>query len=1191
DRRALLALGGPELAPRAEHVAPRTPVEESLAAIWAEVLKLPQVGVYDNFFEIGGQSLLATQVISRVREVFRVELPVRVLFQRPEVAGLAEAVEEAALAGRGIAPAPPIVPVPRGGELPLSFSQERLWFIDRLRPGITAYNIFGAVRMRGDLDVAVLESCFDELARRHEVLRTTFTEINGRPSQIINPPSSIRVPLVDLTALPEEGRHALAQRLGNEEAQRPFDLVRGPLLRGVLLRIGGRDHLLALTAHHIVYDVWSRELLVRELGTLYEAFWHGRPSPLPVLPVQYADFASWQRSWMQGDVLAAQLNYWKEKLAGLSGGSELPGDRPRPAVQSFRGARALLELPAEVTAALSGVARKSGATLFMALLAGFYGSLRRMTGDDDVAVGTPIANRNRAETEGLIGFFVNTLVFRASAAGDPTFRELLARTRETALGGYSHQDVAFEQLVNELKPRRDTSRQPMFQILFNFLTNYRPVVMELPGLVLSPEPNHSGATQFDLILSMYELDGSLHFSADYSSDLYDAPTMARMLGQYANVLADAARRPDVRLSRIALVGEPERHQLLREWDDTEHRFSSQGLCIHHLFAAQAAATPEAPAVSAGGTPWTYAELDRRSSALAASLRRLGVGPETRVGLYLERSPEIVAALLAVLKAGGAYVPLDPSYPEDRLRFMLEHSGARVVVTQPSLSGRLGGAVQELTLGPGTWDASPIEGEEPYPDPEHLAYLIYTSGSTGRPKGVMVNHRTLVASTLARMAYYKEVPRSFLLLSSFAFDSSVAGIFGTLCTGGKLVVSPPGLAENPERLTELIRHEEVSDFLCVPSLYSHLVERPELADIRGVVVAGEACPADLVDLHFRLHPRAGLWNEYGPTEGTVWSSVYAFRPWDRLERVPIGRPIAGVLLYVLDEAGEVAPLGVPGELFVGGACVARGYEGRPELTAEKFVPDPFGPEPGGRLYRTGDLVRYLPGGDLLFLGRIDQQVKVRGYRIELEEIEAVLRQHQALREAVVVPLEARKKGAEAADTGAPQYQRLAAYVVARQGEPAPQAAALRAFLKERLPEYMIPHGIVVLPELPLSPNGKVDRRALAAAGGEAFAPTVPYVAPRNAMEGRLVEIWKELLEVDRVGVQDSFFDLGGHSLLTTRLISRVRDAFQVEVPLQTFFEEPTVAGLGQSIELARWAEEVAREAPATVGAEGYEEGEI
>ncbi|HVR95483.1 MAG TPA: amino acid adenylation domain-containing protein, partial [Thermoanaerobaculia bacterium] len=912
DRKALLALGGASFAPRVEYLAPRTPVEETLAGIWAEVLKVPRVGVHDNFFEIGGQSLLATQVVSRIREVFQAELPVRVMFQRPQVGALAEAIEEAMLAGRNLPPVPPIVPVPRDGELPLSFSQERLWFIDKLRPGITAYNIFGAVRLRGDLDVAVLGLCFDELLRRHEVLRSTFAEADGQPVQVPHPPSGFTVPRVDLSGLPEDVRGPLGRRLGNEEAQRPFDLAHGPLIRGVLIRIEPQDHLLALTAHHIVYDVWSRELLVRELGALYEAFWHGRPSPLPALPVQYADFAFWQRRYLTGDVLAAQVQYWKRQLKGLNGGSELPGDRPRPAVQSFRGARALFELPPALTAALADLARKQGATLFMTLLAGFYAFLHRVLGgggDDDVAVGIPIANRNRAETEGLIGFFVNTLVFKADAGGDPAFRDLLARTRETALGGYSHQDLAFEQLVNELKPRRDTSRQPMFQILFNFLTNYRPVVMELPGLVLSPEPNHSGATQFDLILSMYESEGSLHFSADYSTDLYDATTMARRLESYAHLLAGAAAHPQLKLSELPLVSEAERQQVLVEWNATTVAGDAgDEALIHQLFAAQVEKTPEAEAVVFGDERLTYGQLHRRSDRLALRLRALGVGPESRVGVHLERSPEMVVALLAVLKAGGGYVPLDPGYPEERLATMLADSGARVLVTQTRLSGKLAGA-EEVVLD-GAWDDSPVELPPAGVTPDNLAYVIYTSGSTGRPKGVLVSHRSLVASTRARLAYYPEVPEAFLLLSSFAFDSSVAGIFGTLCGGGRLVVTPAGLTEDADRLGEVLRREGISHLLCVPSLYAHLVERPELAAVRGVTVAGEACPAELVERHFALHPAAGLWNEYGPTEGTVWSSVHAFASerGGRPERVPIGRPIDGVRLYVVDGDGRPAPLG-------------------------------------------------------------------------------------------------------------------------------------------------------------------------------------------------------------------------------------------------------------------------------------------
>jgi len=1201
DRRALTALAAPTTSRRAEYVAPRTPVEESLAAIWAEVLKLERVGAEDDFFDAGGQSLLATQVVSRMRQVFQVEIPVRVVFQRTTLAALAEAVEVAMLSGHGLPEAPPLGPIGRGEPLEPSFGQERFWFIDRWRPGLTAYNIFGAVRLRGDLRPEVLARAFSEVLRRHEVLRTTFDERDGQPVQVIRPPRPLAVPVVDLGALPAARRHGVAVALGNESAGLSFDLARGPLIRAMLLRIAGDDHLLAVTAHHIVYDVWSRELLVRELGTLYEAFWQGRPSPLPALPVQYADFAHWQRRYLQGEVLARQTAYWRERLEGLGGGTELPADRPRPPVQSFRGSRELAELSPETTAALGRLSRERGATLFMILLAGFYTLLHRLGGEDDLAVGSPIANRTRAETEGLIGFFVNTLVLRTDVSGDPTFGELLGRTRETALGAYSHQDLAFEQLVSELKPPRDPSRQPYFQVLFNLLTNYRPIRMELPGLVLTPEANHSGAVQFDLILSIYEADGTLHFSADYSSDLFDRTTVVRTLRRFGSLLEAAVVAPDRAVSSLPVLSAVERHQATLEWNDTVPLPAAEPVSgpeepplAHELVAEHARREPAAVAVSHGDRDLTYGELDRAAEALAARLRGRGVGPGVLVGVHLERSPEVVVALFAVLRAGGAYLPLDPDYPAERLSFMVEDSGASLLLTSGELAG-LGesAGVSEMLLD-APEDGEPAERPAGAgPDPDDVAYVIYTSGSTGRPKGVMVTHGNLRHSTAARLRYYGGKygvrPGGFLLLSSFAFDSSVAGVFGTLCAGGRLVLPTGSRQADGLRFGELAARQGVTHLLCVPSLYSALLEE-RAEGLEGVIVAGEACHPDLVESHFAEHPGTRLWNEYGPTEATVWSTVHELLPGATGSRVPIGRPIDGATLHLLDADGRRVPPGVTGEVFLGGSGVTRGYAGRAGLTAERFVPDPFDPRGGGRLYRTGDLARWSAAGELLFLGRVDHQVKVRGFRIELGEIEAALREHRAVKEAAAVPL-ATGAGGEAA---APRYDRLAAYLELRDGEPEPQAHALRQFLRDRLPDGMIPGAFVVLDALPLSPNGKVDRRALAAAGGVALAPQTPYVAPGNETEERLVEIWQELLDRERIGVRDNFFDLGGHSLLTTRLLSRLRDAFELEVPLQTFFEEPTIAALAEGIELARWAGGVAETVAETAGEalEGaYEEGEL
>jgi amino acid adenylation domain-containing protein len=1215
DRRALAAISAGAGAAREGQVAPRNPVEESLAAIWAEVLKRPTVGVYDDFFEAGGQSLMATQVVTRVREAFGVELPVRTLFQKPTIAGFAESLEEALLHGRGLPPAPPMTRIPaaeRQGPLEPSFGQERFWFIDQLRPGLTAYNIFGAVRMRGRLDGAVLQLCFDELVRRHEVLRSTFAAPDGRPMQVVSPPRGLPIRRVDLRALPAGRRATLAARLKDEEAQRPFDLARGPLIRGVLVRVDDEDHLLAVTAHHIVYDVWSRELLIRELGVLYEAFWHRRPSPLPELPIQYADFASWQRRRLGGEVLGVQLDYWRRQLAGVTSGTELPGDRPRPPVQSFRGRRQLLELGPPLTAALKDLGRRHGATLFMTLLAGFAAFLQRYTGEDDVVVGSPIANRNRAETEALIGFFVNTQVLRTRLDGDPSLRQVMGRVRETALAAYAHQDLAFEQLVGELRPARDPARQPLFQILFNFLTNYQPIALELPQLNLTPEPNHSGAVQFDLILSIYEADGALHFSADHSADLFDGATLGRMLRHYAALLAAAAAEPERPLSELSFWSAGERQQLLREWAEGGE-LEGDGLAaadlahsrgeaahVHELIWAQAARTPEAPAIAHAGETVSYGALAARARRLARRLRAQGVGPEALVGIRMERGPGAVVAILAVLEAGGAYLSLDPAYPAERLAFMAADAGVRLVLdgeaehaaaadeaergsaAREGVAGgpEVGAAGADAAAAPGLGrETAGRGGARPWPDSP--AYVIYTSGSTGSPKGAVVSHRALLRSTRARLAGYPGQVAAFLLLPSLAFDSSVAVLFWTLCQGGCLVIPEEARRSDASHLARLVAAHRVSHWLSIPRLYALLLAHADprdLASLSTVIVAGEACPADLAPTHRALVLGAALYDEYGPTEAAVWATADGPAGGAALT---IGRPIAGVRVRLLDRALAPVPAGVPAELLIGGANLARGYLGRPDLTAERFIPDPLAgvaAEPGARLYRTGDLARWLADGRLDFLGRADQQVKIRGSRIELGEIEAALLRHPEVREAALLV-----KENQAGD------RRLAAYVAA-DAEAVGGPARLRAFLGRALPEYMLPGAFVFLDALPLTATGKVDRRALDALDVSELARTAPYVAPRSPLEEQLAAMWSELLGTERIGAHDNFFDLGGHSLLTTQLVSRLRVAFQLEVPLPTFFEDPTVAGLAQAIELARWAEEVAREAPA-LQLMGVEEGEL
>lgn len=1183
DRKALLE-HDVRFTSRTEYVAPRTPVEETLAEIWTEILDVDRVGAHDHFFDVGGQSLLAAQVVSRIREAFGVEVPVRVVFQEPRLADLAERVDESLLRGDGSSTLP-LERVPRDGTLRPSFGQERFWFIDRWRPNLTAYNIFGAVRMRGDLDLDVLQRSFDELLRRHEVLRTVFREVDGRPIQVIRPPHGMELPVVDLRRAERSRRHDLAVALGNRWAQAPFDLENGPLIRATLLRLSDEDHVLAVTAHHIVYDVWSREILVRELGILYEAFWHDRPSPLTELPIQYADFAHYQREWMEGEGMEAQLDYWMQRLEGAGSGTELPSDRPRPPVQSFRGTRTELELSADLTAGLKSLSRRAGGTLFMTLMAGFTALLHRYTGEDDLVVGSPIANRNRGETESLIGFLVNTLVLRLDASGNPTFLDLMGRAREVALGAYSNQDLPFELLVNEMNPARDASRQPFFQIMFNYMTNYRPIEMELPELTLTPEANHSGASQFDLILSMYEVEDRLHFTADYSLDLYDPTTLRRYLRHFVRLLDTAVADADVRLAELSPWSGAERHQILTEWNDTAHGEAdgADRKCAHELIEAAARRFPRTTAVVDARGELTYEELDHRANGLARRLVEQGVGTDDVVAMLMERGVDFLVTILAVFKAGGAYLPLNGRHPMERHRQVLEQSGCRCVLVGRVFADRLeeplrewereGGPrmcfIEDLLAGPAA-----IEGPAGRATTDSLAYVIFTSGSTGTPKGVTIPHHGLVNQLLFKVRDLELTPDSVVAqTAAHTFDISVWQFLAALLAGGRVHVFPDEVTHDPPVLLEEISAHGVTVFETVPSIMKLMLdaredrtEPVELSRLSRLLPTGEALPPSLAARWLEAYPDVPMLNAYGPAEcaDDVSEHLIDTPPASHRTQMPIGTPIDNLRMLLLDSGGYPVPVGATGEIYIGGVGVGRGYLNDPGRTAEVFLPDPRSGRPGDRLYRTGDLARQRRDGTYEFLGRVDQQVKIRGSRIELGEIESVLMRRDRVEEAAVL-----------VKAGAVGDQRLVAYVVGDE-EIAANPAALRSYLEDRLPDYMLPAAFVFLDALPRNANGKVDRRRLADVEAEEFSLKAPYVEPRNDVEKGVAEIWSELLGVEEIGAHDNFFDLGGHSLLTTQLVSRLRGVFEVEIPLPTFFEEPTVAGLAEAVELARWAEEVARE---------------
>ena len=1055
------------------------------------------------------------------------------------------------------------------GPCVVSFAQQRLWLIQQLDPDSSAYNLPLALRLKGTLNYSALWQSLGEIVRRHEALRTRLEARDEQLLQVIIESGEVEVPICDGSELSEAEREQQGREIVNQHAQRPFDLERGPVWRACLVRLGPHDHLLLLCMHHIVSDAWSMAILVNEFSQLYDRYCQGRQVDLPELAIQYADYAVWQRQWLQGDVLDQQLAYWRQQLAAAPV-LELPTDRPRPAVATHRGAAVGVRVSADLTDQLKQLSRREGVTMFMTLMAGLRVLLWRYSGQHDISIGTPIANRNRVETEGLIGFLANTLVMRKKMSVEATVSQMLSEEREVALGGYANQDVPYERVVEEMKPERSMSREAMFQVMM-ILQNAPTDDSTLSNLRINSVPIEVFAAKFDMTLSLVESEKHVYGLLQYASDLYDRERMQRMEKHLRTVLGEMASDSSRRLVDISLLSEQERQQVLVEWNETDTKFPAQ-LCAHDLFEAQAEQTPDRAALAVGEDQFTYGQVERRSNQLAHYLRRLGVGPGVRVGICLGRSLDMIVALLGVLKAGGAYIPLDPNYPRDRLCYMLEDGGARIVLTkQEHESASADSSAQRIYLDR-DWGAIAQESTSK-PDPitssENLAYVIYTSGSTGRAKGVLVSHDNLVNSTFARFAYYKEPISAFLLLSSFSFDSSVAGIFWTLCQGGLLVIPEDGVHQDPVLLGALIERYRVSHLLCLPSLYSLMLEQvasQQLRSLRTAIVAGEECPADLVVCQGRLALQASLINEYGPTEGTVWVTVSDCANHKQIRAVPIGRPIANAQTYLLDSHLEPAPIGVPGELYVGGAGVVRGYLGRPDLTAERFIPDQFGGNTGARLYRTGDSARFRADAQIEFLGRTDRQVKLRGYRIELDEIESLLAQHEHVRQCAV-----------SLRQDQPANFRLVAYFVPS-ATSALSADQLRTYLQNKLPAYMIPSAFVALSILPVTSNGKLDRKALPEPVYEDVGDE--QQAASSAVEEIIAGIWAEVMKVGRVGVNENFFEKGGHSLLATQVVSRVREAMGVEVGLREMFEHPTVRGLAQVVEQERKGAGVRKE-PAIV----------
>ena len=1154
DRRALPEpeITRPELT--VQFLAPQSDVEKRLAEIWSEVLGVTRVGRDDDFFELGGHSLLATQIVSRVREAFHVELPLRSIFEASTLARLTRYLKEH---GGLEVPVNAVVHRARQDDrTPLSYAQQRLWFIDQLMPEVAAYNISEIVEFRKELDVGALKRSLGELVRRHETLRTTFAAVQGEPFQVIAPSLELELSVEDLSEVVPEEREAEAARLASEEAQETFDLSRGPLLRARLIRMEAERHLLLLTMHHIISDGWSVEVMLGELRVLYEAFTKGQSSPLPELQIQYADFAVWQREWLQDRVQETQLKYWRQQLKGMPPLLELSSDRGRPAVPTFRGHYQWFELSGEVSQALKDLSQQQGVTLFMTLLAAFKTLLSRYTNQTDLVVGTPIANRNRTELEPLIGFFVNTLVLRTDLSGDPSFLELLQRVREVCLGAYAHQDVPFEKLVHELQPDRNLSFAPFFQIMFQLdHTELSEDSNDESPFDLAHTPIDSQVSEFDITVTILEEPGrTLRVELQYSTDLFDETTIVGLLRSFECLLDAVVANPQLAISELPLLRKEERQALVQL--GLNRTAFEEDPCLHELVETSAYEDPDAIAVIYGEERLTYQQLNSRANQLASYLQALGVGPNVVVGVCMGRSLEIIVAILGVLKAGGAYLPIDPDYPQNRLLFMLSDADVRILLTHRDLLAKLRdhGAqticLDDIITRSGNFQ-NPIRSVRP----RDVAYVIYTSGSSGNPKGVMISHRAICNRLLWEQEVFPLTTSDAVLQrASFSFDASVWEIFAPLSMGARLVIATAGNYNDSAYLVRLISKHQITCISMIPSLLELLLDEGlGTCDSLKHVFCGVEPMTFALQERFFASVSASLHNLYGPTEASIDATYWTCDPDSRRQSIPIGKPIANTEIYLLDAKQEPVPIGVPAEMYIGGAGLSYGYIHRPDLTAERFIPHPFSTNPGNRLYRTGDLARYLNDGAIEYLGRTDQQVKIRGFRVELAEIETILRQHPSVLEAACAVLDGGVSG-----------KRLIAYVVSANESSALTVSELRSYLKKQLPDYMIPGGFVFLEALPLTPNGKLDRRALPEPGatrpelGEAFVP------PRGDLELQLADIWARLLELDQVGRDDNFFELGGHSLLATQIISRICETFHIKLPLRSIFESPTVARLATII---------------------------
>ncbi|WP_435113415.1 amino acid adenylation domain-containing protein, partial [Nocardiopsis synnemataformans] len=1144
---------------------PRTKTEALLAAVWEEVLDRGPVGIFDDFFSLGGHSLIAVKVVARVQQAFGVELPVRVLFERPTVSAAAAELDRL-MREQDPHEAVPLVRVARDEPIPATFDQQRVWYMDRLHPNSSLYTVGWLLHRPAAVDSARLGLALEALVARHETLRTTFREHRGRVWQDIADSGTVILSEADLSEEPAERRPELVKEITRDLWTQPFDLAEGPLFRTMLIHLSDSEALLAFSGHHAIVDGFSVRILNEELLRAYDALGTDDPVMPAPLAVQYADYAVWQQQWMQEEHLQTHLRFWKEHLAQAPALLSLPTDHPRPAVQDYRGANYTCSLPSELNERLKQLSSENRTTHFIAVLSAFAVLLSRHSGQDKVTIGIPVANRNRVETEPLIGFLVNTVALCVDLRGNPTFSEVLQQVRWNLLEAQSHQEVPFERIVEELRPERSLSYNPVFQVMFTGLDKLfddAPQEQEQPAWIHDVTDAGIGVSKFDLGLSIQQRDGELQFNFEYSTGLFEQDTIARMGEHLHNLIEEALAAPQTPITRLGILSAEERAEIVQERNATYDEGALRPVCLHHLFEEQVRETPDRIALSFEDQHLSYAELDRRANRLAHTLRDYGVGPETHVGVCMHRSLDLEVSLLAVLKAGGAYVPLDPDHPSERLAFIAKDAHIVVALVGPGTVDHAdvlrerGVRLIELGDRDTAWlDASP-EPMDVTVGPDNLAYVIYTSGSTGKPKGAMLSHRGICNRLLwMQDAYGLRDHDRVLQKTPYSFDVSVWEFFWPVITGARLHIARPEGHRDPAYLAELIEEQAISVLHFVPSMLQAFLQQPGVArhceGVRHVVCSGEALPLDVQERFQQALPNTRLHNLYGPTEASVDVSFWECRNIPGAHTVPIGRPVANTRLYILDEAMVPVPDGVIGELYIGGVQLARGYAGRPDLTAERFVADPFG---HGRLYATGDLARYQPDGTIEYAGRKDHQIKIRGYRIEIEEIEAVLAEHRAIRSCLVVVHEA-----------GPTDKRLIAFHTLRAGQEVARDG-LRAHLLERLPEYMVPAFFVPLEEFPLSPNGKVDRKALPSLS-EIVQQTqdgVSYVAPRTATEKVLAELWATLLGVEQVGIQDDFFDLGGHSLLVASMSTEVQERWGIALMLPTVFQNRTIEALAHVID--------------------------